>query len=172
MRHTWYKTKRFTLTLQQPHFKTHAGELDFEKFKLIITTKLGLAGTASASKPAGWKLQAPLHQQLPDDQAAGSRSVDMCTELLPPEEWVREVAQGGCFGEASLVDTKAALEGSLLALDDPQLLVLGRPDYERILACGFDGQLKAKADKIAWAPILAGCFKVGRRSLLWFGKGD
>ena len=55
---------------------------------------------------------------------------------------------------------QAALEGTIAALEDALLLVLERSDYDRVRAHGFDGQLKAKTDAIARAPILEGCLQV------------
>jgi hypothetical protein len=53
-----------------------AGQLEFEEFVLILTTKLGVGG---GQRDSAW-------QQLPD----GS--------------WSMEVEQGGCFGEAALLN--------------------------------------------------------------------
>jgi hypothetical protein len=52
-----------------------AGQLEFEEFVLILTTKLGVGG---GQRESAW-------QELPD----GS--------------WSMEVEQGGCFGEAALL---------------------------------------------------------------------
>ncbi|KAF6253000.1 hypothetical protein COO60DRAFT_1643534 [Scenedesmus sp. NREL 46B-D3] len=55
--------------------KDGSGQLEFEEFVLILTTKLGVGG----------RQREPAWQQLPD----GS--------------WTMEVEQGGCFGEAALL---------------------------------------------------------------------
>jgi hypothetical protein len=117
------------------------GQLDFEAFCRILSDALSGGG-----RGATWEVAAP-------PGGSGSPAVGEC--------WVREVPAGGCFGEAALLGASQPLEGAVSALEDSKLLVLPRAEYERVMAEGFDGQLTAKAEALAGAPILAGCLQVG-----------
>ncbi|KIZ03832.1 hypothetical protein MNEG_4122 [Monoraphidium neglectum] len=134
-----------------------SGELDFDAFKLILTSKLGMGGEVESD----WT-RVELGSRSEDaetaggDKRAGGRGAGVEEATL--ELWRREFRQGGCFGEASLLDEKA-LEGTIAALEDAALLVLPRADYEAVLAGGFDGQLRAKADALARSPVLRGCLQ-------------
>jgi hypothetical protein len=84
-----------------------AGELDFDAFKLILTSKLGMGGEVESD----WT-RVELGSRSEDaetaggDKRAGGRGAGVEEATL--ELWRREFRQGGCFGEASLLDEKVS----------------------------------------------------------------